>query len=132
MDKIIDLDILAPEKVIIKFEGEEYDIGFIPVAVALSTEKDRLELDTLRQAHPHPEKGDPVNTEIVNLSIKILSAIMVLHDKKFTPEYLINKMSTIQAITLIGIADMAVRRSMISAYRDKGGEDENPTKATGK
>jgi hypothetical protein len=127
-NEIIDLDVLRPPERLIKLGGKTYDIGFIPIGVALDIDRHRNELAEYGTKPIEP--GSKESVEASKLTLKIISKILSSQGEDMPEEWLAKNVTTGQAVALTEIIYKTLQDSMISAFPEENSEqDANPQKA---
>lgn len=128
MQEIIDIDQLKPPKRLVKIDGKTYDIGFIPIGVALDIESDRNDL--AKFAENKIEVGSKESEEASRITLSIIAKILYVQDETITEDWVKDNLTTGQALALTEIIYESLQRSMISAFpKEEDDSEGNPTKA---
>lgn len=106
--EILDLDILRPEKRVVKIGGESIDVSFVPVAIT-------WEIDRLVQAlmpYDDPEKlDDEATKKILDLSCELCAAFCYEHEE-LTADWFRKNTSAAQVSAFVEI----IKDTLTKAY----------------
>lgn len=115
MSNVIDLDILRPEKRIIKLGGEEIDVSYIPCAITFEIDEIISELAKLDMNEI--EKNGDETRKAFDISLRLCATFCEWQQPKFTKKWLADNCDVRQ----INVFAQTLKTLLSEAY--KGAED---------
>ena len=119
MGTLLDLDIIRPEKNIIKLHGKEIDVSFIPAGItfdldAITAEMAKLDLDKVQDGGDETKKA-------FELGVRLCSVFCTIHYPEMTPDWFNKNVDPTQ----IRLMADAIKDSLAKIYEDMGAYSKN-------
>ena len=105
-----DLDVLRPEKKIVKIAGKEIDVSFLPCG--LTFDVDEIVQEIYRIDRAEVEKGGPAIRDAFMLSIRLCAAFCRFHYPELDEEWFLHNFSPAQVKALAE----SIQQALIDAY----------------
>ena len=110
MDKVVDLDILRPEKRMIKLNGKTIDVSFIPLAISFEVDELLNKLSQLK-ADEKGEMDKPTMKEAFDLTIELCAFFACVKDPDMNAEWFKKNVSAEQINSFANEIKEALNRS---------------------
>lgn len=111
MDNVLDLDILRPDKKLIKLNGKTFDVSFIPLGITFEVDDIIRELGGIKQQDVGEDKEK--TKKAFELTVKLCSVFASYKNPEMTPEWFLDNVSANQ----INEFAAAIKDALIVSYK---------------